>query len=402
MRKFRLLILITVICRSIIGHLVAQPNITSTEFIQQYIAVVNTNNGVTSFTNDFKTAWLEELQLRTRTSEFDIDQQRYSLRFKPSTKKIRSAQTNLSNLIEKEFLLKKTDLGNSLLVVAYQDWLELVMLKRNVAIHKDLLVIYEDIEKVLLKLSQYEQLNVKDFLEVKSEITNSNIIIQSSEKIISDYLAETQINDANFLSIKGVKSNLVQQLSSSPSINSKQQGKNKKAILEAEMALEIAEQQRLFDFFQVQYDGPHTEEWKERVSIGASINIPISSKPTLKMQELELEQLLLSEEIQVDQIVNRKKINRKKIKLERLLDNYELTQAALEVQQEEAFKILSKMTQKEGVTPLLLLYSKVEERKQALDLLKLELDIYTTYIDFLDISESLYVVPFRDFFVAGE
>ena len=140
---------------------------------------------------------------------------------------------------------------------------------------------------------------------------------------------------------------------------------------------------------------------EERISIGTSINIPFSSKRSLKTQELELEQLILSEETQYEQFVKENRIHKEKLKLERLLDNYMLTKNELQIQQEEAMKFLVKITQKEGVSPLLLLYNKVEEQKQALDLLKLEEDIYNTYIDYLEVSEQLYVVPFRNFHVAG-
>lgn len=401
MRSSHKYLLVSILFSGWMCSLKAQSTINSTEFIQQYISLVHADNNALPLTDNFKAAWLDELQFRTRTRDFDINQQRYSFRFKPSTKKIRSAQTNLSNLLEKEFLLKKAALGNSLLVLAYKDWLELVTLKKKIAIDENLLVIYGDIEKVLLKLSQYEKLNVKEFLEVKRDISETTIDIQASKKIIVDYLAETRVNDLDFLSIADIRSNLAEINLSNPSRISEEQESVKQAVLEAEMALETAEQQRLLDFFQVQYDGPHTDDLQERVSIGASINIPISSKRNLKMQELELEQLLLSEETKVDQMLQRDKVNRRKIKLERLLDHYELTKVQLEVQQEEAFKILSKMTQEEGVTPLLLLYHKVEEEKQALDVLKLESDIYDAYIDYLDESENLYVVPFRNFLVAN-
>ncbi len=402
MRNIHKYLLVILVIHGFIYPLTAQSTINSTEFIQQYISVVNSDNNGTPLTDNFKAAWLDELEFRTRTRDFDINQQRYTLRFKPSTKKIRDAQTNLSNLLEKEFLVKKAALGNSLLVLAYKDWLELVRLKKKIAIQENLLVIYGDIEKVLLKLSQYQKLNVKDFLAVKRSITSATIDIQSSKKSIADYLTDTAVNDLDLLSIEDIRSNLVEINLSNQSSISNQQELIKQAVLDAEMELEIAEQQRLLDFFQVQYDGPHTDGLQERVSIGASINIPISSKRSLKMQELELEQLLLSEETRVDHILQRDKANRRKIKLERLLDHYELTQAQLRVQQEEAFKILSKMTQEEGVTPLLLLYHKVEEEKQALDLLKIESDIYDAYMDYLDDSEQLYVVPFRNFLVAND
>jgi len=256
MRKVSKVIFMSVVCYALIGQLVS---------------------------------WLEELEFRTETRDFDIDQQQYTLRFKPTTRKLRNAQTNLSNLLKEEFLLKKADFGNELLVDAYKEWLELVMLQKEITIHNDLLVIYGDIEKVLLKLSQADQLNVKDFLEVKSDITNTNIVIQTSEKIIKDYLSNTSINAKDLLSLEEIKVVLLQQLHVAPSLMSKQQEMNRSAILEAEMALEQVEQQKLFDFFQLQYQGPHTDGLEERISIGTSINIPFSSKRSLKIQELELE-----------------------------------------------------------------------------------------------------------------
>jgi len=400
MKKVRNVFFMSVVCFGLIGQLTAQTSITSTEFIQQYVVTVTNNEDASSLIDDFRTSWLEELEFRTETRDFDIDQQQYTLRFKPTTKKLRDAQTNLSNLLKEEFLLKKALFGNELLVDAYKEWLELVMLQKEITIHNDLLVIYGDIEKVLLKLSQANQLNVKDFLEVKSDISNATIAIQTSEKIMSDYLADTPINTDDLLSLEELKFALTQQILPFPSIMSKQQDLNKNAVLEAEMALEQIEQKKLFDFFQLQYQGPHTDGLEERISIGTSINIPFSSKRSLKIQELELEQLILLEETQYEQAVKKNKINKEKIKLERLLDNYMLTKNELQIQQEEAMKFLVKIMQKEGVTPLLLLYNKVEQRKQALDLLKLKEDIYNTYIDYLEVTELLFVVPFRNFLVA--
>ncbi len=398
----RKVIFMSAVYCSLIGPLVAQTSISSTEFIQQYLAVVNTSKDASSLPDDFKTIWLEELEFRTQTRDFDIDQQRYTLRFKPTTKKIRNAQTNLSNLLDEEFLLKKTNFGNALLVDAYKEWLELVMLEKKIRIYNDLLIIYEDIEKVLLKLSQVDPLNVKEFLEVKSDISKTNIAIQTSEKVINDYLLDMHINVDDLLSLKELKTTLTKQLLSSPSLISQQQERNKHAILEAEIALEQVEQQQLFDFFQIQYQGPHTDGLEERISIGTSINIPFSSKRSLKIQELQLEQLILSEEMQFEQVVKKDKINKEKIKLARLIDNYTFAKTQLQAQKQDANKFLAKMTEQEGVTPLLLLYNKVEEEKRALDMLKLEDDIYNTYIDYLEVSEFLFIVPFRNFLVAEE
>ena len=397
--KHFFVLLITYFCFSYSLELSAQTSINSTQFIEQYLLDVQKDFQLTTLPATFQSPWIEGIELRTQTREFDIDQQRFQIRFRPIPKKIRSAQQRVSQLLQEETAFKRTSYFQDFIKEAYEQWLKIRSLYQQNKIQQAMLVVYQDIEKVLLKMGQVEQLNVKELLEVQSDITNTTIAIETLQEAINAYTDASIISDSDLLPITAIHS-ILQSKDIAPMLLGKEQ-LNELALVQAEIDLERAEQQNILDFIQFQYQGPTKDPWEERVAISASINIPFSKKGNLKEAELQMEQALLEEEFYLDNVQSVQELNKLKQRTIRLIGQYERSQDLLLAQQERTNELLAKMAAQSTTSPLLALYQQVEKYKQSLDLLKLESAVYQEYIDYLEEAGLLYQTPFRNFLVEG-
>ena len=68
----------------------------------------------------------------------------------------------------------------------------------------------------------------------------------------------------------------------------------------------------------------------------------------------------------------------------------------MDKQYKRALEVITITAQKEGANPLLELYTNVERMKQQMDLLSLQTTIYEAYIEYLALTEELFVRPFKN------
>lgn len=379
----------------------AQTSINSTEFIQEKLHVSSnvfiSNNSTSS---DFKASWLEELEFRTETRDFDFDRQSYTLRVTPSIKKVRQAQQKIAQQVYNEAELNRKNYVFDFVEMAYADWIELYSSKQQLKVHKNLLAVYSDIEKVLLQLGKKEELKVKDLLEVKSDITATNIAIQTLEAEQQEILRAKQADFSDLITLEQIEANLLRStVGIANSLISTQKVHLKTAAIQTEIELELAEQKRFLDFFQIEYRGPHDDLLRERFSIGAGLKFPFTGGNQLKVEELKVEQNLLNEEIRIETALFEAEVAKDKQALNALIKKYQVSKALIQEQQQQAKELITKLVAREGSTPLMQLYFQVEQSKQTLNLVKLETNIYEAYINYLSLTEELFTSPFRNFLV---
>ena len=378
----------------------AQTSINSTNFIQERLHTSSNifiTNGST--TSDFKASWLEELVFRTETRDFDFDRQSYTLRLTPSVKKVRQAQKKIAQQAVDKATIERQSYVFKFVEIAYKDWIDLYSTEEKLKVYKNLLAVYSDIEKVLLRLGKKEELNVKDFLEVKSDITATNIAIHSLE-VEQQTLLNKQADFSDLISIEQIEAKLLRStIGIANSLISTQQTNLKEVAIQTEIELELAEQKRFFDFFQIEYRGPHDDLLRERFSIGVGLKIPFTGSNQLKVEELKMEQALLKEENRLEISLFEAEVAKEKQALKALIAKYSISKDLIQQQQQQAKDLIIKLVAREGSTPLMQLYYQIEQSKQALDLVKLEANIYEEYINYLSLTEELFTTPFRNFLV---
>ena len=164
-------------------------------------------------------------------------------------------------------------------------------------------------------------------------------------------------------------------------------------ILESEIALKKAEGRKIFDFFQIEYRGPTDNNFAEKVSLTATFQFPFSNKRKLQVASLAIEKETAQKKAVARQAWNEHRAQKIKQRLLLLTKELALMQEIEEQQNQRAAALVQGVTN----TPLLALEQKGQALEQQLDLLKVKLQIYDTYIDYLELTERLYQLPLQNF-----
>ena len=343
--------------------------------------------------------WIEELDLRTETRDFDLDQQEFTLRISPSTPKIRRAQAALlahyGNVPDEN----KAEQYSEVILNLYGDWLSLYFIERQLAISDSLAVVLEDREKILERQIGTLDVNLSELVELE---TDRNDLIQKvfeleldRQDLIERYgLNSEALSFKELIPLAQIKDNLLAQvLSSNPTVAYDKASWEREGI-DKEIALEEAEGRQLFDFLQFRYRGPNEDLFREKFSVGLGFTIRNSGNRKLKVANLIHEKRLLDREVQLD----------KTNKLNRL--NSIVSDLSLEIEKaEHFFKLRSEentnlgelealIKRKLGFNPQLVLEINEHKLRGSLEALNYLEDIYFDYLKFLSASGRIRALPF--------
>ncbi len=376
----------------------AQSTISTATFIKNNIQAFQKKIPSASTSSSFQTSWIKEMQLRTKTKEFDFEQQSYTLRVSPNSKKIRKAEMQVIRQLQEAASLEEYAYEAEFLKMAYEDWLAIYEINQTLRLYKKNLISHQDIETVLLELGQFNNLNIKDLLEVQGDIMDAEIAIQTLQKKIQYYLPDQEADFSDMISVEGIEQLMSGTLLAAKNIGyADQENRLKSTMLASELTIKELEKNQWLDFFQVEFGGPYDDPFKKKFSIGAGFKIPNSKAGQFAIEEIKIEQGQLQREIQAEQAIQEEKINRKKQELINLLAEGKLFKNLTTRQNKKAAEIVRLATQAEGATPLLTLNTNVDKTKQQLSLLKLELEIYKSYIEYLALTEELFKRPFKNY-----
>ncbi len=342
----------------------------------------------------FTSSWIDGIDIRTETDEYQFSQQRYTFRVSPNTPKVRTAQSNLHQLYLKKAALKSTLLQNDFIEIAYEEVLDFYEAFQKLTIKEELLAVLEDQEQVWRKLSQRSSELPKDWLEVQEEITRLQVEIFKEEAALKIWQADgIWLNWKDLLPVDSLFQQISKEERSKFHLQAQEYDVNN-LIIEREEELERAEQKKLLDFFQIEYSGPHTDAFRERVSLTAAFRLPYSSSRQLKMEEIAIEKEILQQERLAEKQLGTYKEKASRNQMNLLIQELTFTKKQTAEQAALLLKLANKQSEKEGGNPLILLYQQEQQLKKALDILKLEMDIYQEYIDYLKLTEQLYQPDF--------
>ena len=163
----------------------------------------------------------------------------------------------------------------------------------------------------------------------------------------------------------------------------------KKELIEREIALEKAEGRQYFDFLQFKYQGPHTDQFNERFSLGLGFNIASSGNRKLKIQELKMEQEELDHKATLDSKEKEQELmalRQNVLRRSTILD----FRKQMMIEEEQRLDSLSQLLmQKEGFDPMLILEMKEREILVKMEIEKQKASLLAAYIEYLDESEAL-------------
>lgn len=373
-----------------------QQRLTSDTFFQNRWTELNGLLGPAPAGDQFNASWLNKIDIRTETDEFNIDRQQYLVRVSPSTGKVRKAQSQLHQEYLSEAALEKDKYRKDFIKKAYEDWLQIYEKHERLSLERAILEVVSDEQIVIQKLASASLTSAKEVAEIQQEINDLKIDIYSYESELSLlYDPDRKTDFSDLITLEAIRQKITIDTDMSQPIVD-QETVQKINLVEAEMQLERAEKSQFFDFFQVQYNGPHREIWEEKLSVTLGFTIPFSSDRKLKMEGLNIEKESLLQEQQMAQTLQQRKITEQLNTIQLLFRKWDFIRSLNSESERQAEGFAQKESAESISTPLWQLSQKAEQLNNSSKQLDTKVAIYEAYIDLLDLTSILYLQPFTN------
>ncbi|MFK7937515.1 MAG: hypothetical protein AB8G22_28625 [Saprospiraceae bacterium] len=360
----------------------AQTSTSSRTYLESQLSQIFDNQQVIK-NNDFKSPFLDEINIRTETDEFRLNEQRYQIRFSPTSRNVRRAEEQLHQLYLQEANEELRDEYEPLIVAAYAEILDKYKTYRKLQIAEQELLTNQELKIVLNKLLLAGEGTPRDYLRMERK--QQTMLIKVEERR-TELAAAASIDWSDWMSVEAIvlKMNSLD-FSTGTALDSVAV-----ALIDSEIALETAESKRWFDFVGVEYNNDPEDLLREKASIGASFNLPIYGQSKLKLEELRIEKenLLATQTIRKQR--NQSELASLKTEIQTKFQRWQrLTTQAVELET-ELDDFIRRANQSENVSPVLELEERAARLDDASERLDVELEIYELYLEYLEESSLLF------------
>jgi len=401
-------LILAVICLNI-PSIMAQKTVTVNEYLisTKDAYQVKSDADRIAFLNEYNhnLPLIKGAQLRSETKDFLVNKQECSLRVSPNSLSAISHQKKI-----------------------YRSKIEKVKIKNQRNFNKELkkrylLLIDYIFTKDLIELYEEKHIQIKDKLTILGQSIYNidfdvNDLIDTEEELIAIELKLANLKDdqfnqlyliRQFLNFHGGSLNfdlkdLIQpaQIIKNSSTNftknehlSIRLQKVKLNTLENEMLLNSAKSNQIIDYFQVKYNGSKNFVFEENFSAGIGINLPFFAGTRRKKGKYYFDKL--SEESKLVTIKRDVEDEQKLIfnEFKTSITNYQTLKQ--QIVESNVNSIIDYYGNMEGVSPILILKLNILQNKKKTEVLKAKHDLFKTYIRTLDIQETLYKQPLRNY-----
>ncbi|WP_156906804.1 TolC family protein [Desulforegula conservatrix] len=353
------------------------------------------------------TPYLNRVELRTETDEFDIDKQKYGVRFYPKgwgeTKYSRmlSETAKASGRTEYEASYHEALKNRYLLVLEYLETVELIGLKEKLAL------VCEDRIKVLKKRSAGSlSFDISDLVEAEELLTRIRLELVGLENkkngtlhqisLAADSKAEVNFSSEPLVRIDSVKRSVAEAKDRKDldNINLKDR-KNKVDMALDKYNLEQAKSRDYISFFEVAYDHGNYEDEDKAYSVEIGVKLPFinpdQDEITRKKVVFMKERLAFEEEKRAFS----EKIIALSRSIDRLISQYEIIEQNKKYG--NAQESLGASLKTGGTDPLNILKIKETLLKSDIHMVQTGYEIRNRFVEFLDVSGKLSEKPFKNY-----
>ena len=352
---------------------------------------------------DFTPAWIDDIEIRTETHDFELKKQEYNLRFTPVSVWIRAAQEAYyrSNIEKFEFDANK--IKSDQMIMIYEDWIDLIFDKMELDLSRELISLYEDEEAVREKMISSSVESMDRYLEFRETKYNYEIEYESG---LMKYIFRKKrlLDQLNFDTSMVISNELIEHDSIRYLINSlsqkdvfNQSAKNKEIeistdIIKNEIEIEEAENTQILDFLQFNYRGPHDDPMHERITMTFAIRLPLAGSNKMKTQMLDVEKMeLMNEKEEAEQEFS-VDFQKTTSKLYMLFEQFRITREHNKELRDESEFLTQKMATLYD-SPLWMLANKKSILKNKMKLLRIKKEIYNEYISLLSLIGYFKIDP---------
>ncbi len=344
-------------------------------------------------------SWIDKLEFRTETGNFDLRQQEYLFRLSPSSLTAKNRQSDLVGVMKNQYALQTREAIHEALVIGYDRILDLATVDREMALVRQALEIDQQHLAVLGQMGLVDGADLKDLMQVEED--RQQRMSRFNELQYARQLLERPLTPSVVLpTSEEIKTYFWITTEQMAEVMSKGVGVATPQVLEAqskldavmmEQRVEKAERQKVLDYVQSRYQQDPKDPFREEFSISMGVNIPYAKAGNIKRQELALEQLEAEQKIVFLQSQTAER-------LANLNMEFDLLRQQKKQQEEQwANSFLQKMESGSlpGLTaePLLVLEAKKARIKSDLRILELEQKAFTVYVEWLDLSGKISEQP---------
>ena len=234
----------------------------------------------------YKAPLVKRWDFRTDIDEFESQRQQYEIRPNLTSAKVRKYQNALYSNYLDEYELEYQKARRKDVSVFYKTWLDALFLERKLTLDKESLPLLED------------QLRLKQSSDTKGEVSIYDILdAQRDLERLKWDISESESGLDNLFRTDGVVVNVAQLIAFAeaymlagqliyPDFNEDALDLEK---LENEFLLEKAKTNQVIDFVRFNYNGPHSDPFKEKFSLGLSMNFRRSDRKELGIVERQIE-----------------------------------------------------------------------------------------------------------------
>ena len=349
---------------------------------------------------------VEKLEFRTETNDFDIRKQEYLLRVSPNSIKniktqgqYRETVLHMANM-EMELEWSKAIRDRYQILIDYIHNKKILLAKRKQQI------LFNDKLTLMKRSITLKDFDILDLIEAEDEqLENQRTILDLQNSIQTIQNTIDRMNNSSF-PIKLEDEQLLEVGDIKAMINEPMQGALAKhtelEVLSArfysymlEYEWEDAKSKFSLGYIQTKYGYDPNDNFKKSFSIGVGFDIPLKNPAHLKLSELEIK--ILASESQYRNAKNQLIDNIFKLQqqLNNLIKKYELIDQHLNTSIAEF--ALNKFSELTEASPKAMLKLRENTLRKELLLEELEMEIFKTFIEYLDKTGLLTQRPFKNY-----
>ncbi len=358
----------------------------------------------------YKMPWIEEVEIRSRTHDFELAQQEYIFRVTPNSPRQRWAQKKYHNSSIRALETERHILLEEALLDRYEIIAGIYFCNKLIEAKKAFILVFQDRINTLQKSGSYSNFDITDLLKTEDDLydlemdilnlENTRTNLQNLVGLLTESADTLLIDEQNFIRVEDIKSTLPELYDFSPEqhpLLANQQAKID--MLQHEFNVENAERRNILDFVESRFEGQPDDFLRERLSIGIGFKLPLKGSAKLKLNELKLEQLEAlnkEEEITYELLFEKAEFVNK---MDHLLKEHTLLLQQLE-KTNERFNS-GDLVELSDAAAYTLLRIKENILEKELAIVKKEQEIYETYLELLHLSGVVAKPPLRNYLSAN-
>jgi hypothetical protein len=391
----------------------AQNTLSSSDILasakQQYVLDLQQQRVDFLKNSKFKLPVVDEMEFRTETNDFKLDEQQYVLRGRFHTRAQQQAHAGFQqakielNTIEQQLLMQ------DLLRDRYDAIVEVSYFGKLLEAKKEQKVLLEDKMTVLKKSINLPKFNILDLIDAEDDLHEAernilrlkNALTLAQQKIFrySNQQGYLKTDDLKIISIDEVMK-VARSLSTEPSAAHATLVKRNLSVNLAakEQDIRRTQEQNTFDYFQAQIGGTDDEGFRQVFSLGMGITIPVRNRQRENIDELEFEKIDEGLKYQEIKVQLKERMAKIRMEMESQFELYQLLSQQLENSQ--ADEVLQQYQKIAGASPIAMLKLRGSQFSKELEQFSIQQEIYFLYVELLDASGKMMEMPLRNYLEA--